>query len=373
MNGARARGVFGVLAFAGLLLGVRGFTQAKAEHGASVPTVELWIAATPHVDFATSSELRFVRHGEDLEVEQRWATIHHAPNAPIRGDVLSDRKSVVIAFEPEGADPRDDFSTEVHRVDSQGSKRLAGGLYRATRPLVAKSGRVFVERGHVGREPTSAQAAAGQLRVDALSIDSIDPLTGALETVVQWSGYTMHLIGEWRDALVVYRVAPEGGDLALIRISDGSILRSIEIEPVARDFLLSDDRVAFSNHDAKVDDRWVLQALDLHSFALATLGEATGQSPIPFVTSNGTIGMRAEPRTRPSVKLEGAVPLLGHERPDLPLAMSADGMFTVVTTPGEYDQTEDVYALTKRRVRLTRGDERVEFIGYREGSKGVLR
>ena len=355
----------------GLLFGIRGVTRAEAEHGAAVPTVELWIAATPHVDGATSSEVRFVRHGQDLDAEQTWATIHHAPNVPIRGDVLADRQSVVIAFEPEGADPRDDFSTEVHRVDRQGVKRLAGGLYRATRPFVTKTGAVFVERGQAGGASLGLQAKAGELRVDRLTIDELDPETGALRQVVLWSGFTMHLVGEWRDALVVYRVGPHGADVSLIRIDDGSILAGLPIAPFARDFVIAGDHVALSNRDPIVDQRWVLSSIDLKTFAVATLGQAYGQSPIPFVTAQAIIGMSAAPSTMP--RSESGVLLLARERGDVPLAMSDDGAFTISLTPGEFDLTEDVHVGSKHRVRLTSRDERVEFIGYRAGTKGALR
>ncbi len=373
MNGVRARAAAAVLGGALLLLAARGVTRAQAERGANVEAIELWVVATPHVDGATSSEVRLIRHTGELQLEQTWATIRHAPNVPIRGDVLSDRKSLVVAFEPEGVDPRDDFSAEVHIVDSQGSRRLATGLCRATRPFVTSDGGVFVERGRAGNDPPALLASAGELRVDSLSIDALDPESGSLKPVVQWSGYTMHLIGEWSGSLVVYRVSPDGADVALIRISDGSIAMRKAIEPVARDFVIVGDRVAFSNHDPQVSDRWLMQAIDLRTLALTTLGQTTGQSPIPFVNARGVIGMRAEARTRPIVHDEAEVPLLAHERPDLPLAMSADGAFTVVATPGEFDVTEDVHAVTKQRVRLTKGDERVEFIGYREGTKAVLR
>ncbi len=361
------------IAGAGLLLGARGITRAQAERGKPITPVELWIAATPHVDGATSSEVRFVRHGEALDVEQTWATLHHAPNAPIRGDVLADREALVVAFEPEGSDPRDDFSTEVHRVDRQGAKRLIGGVYRATRPLVALGGKVFIERGQAGGAPSVDAAQRGLLRIDSLTIDELDGRTGAVRSVVSWSGYTMHIVGEWQGSLVVYRVGPQSADVALVRFNDGSIVRSVPVEPYARDFVIAGDRVAFSNHDPRVAYRWVLQAIDFRSLTVSTLGETTGQSPIPFVTPQGAIGMSAEPRALPRI-LEGVqVPLLAHARGDLPLAISLDGAFSVVTIPGELDLSENVHLASKRRFALTHRDERVEFIGYREGTRGALR
>jgi hypothetical protein len=367
----RARWVAVAIAVAGLVLGVRG--GAQAERVKAVPPIELWIAATPHVDGATSSEVRFVRHGEALEIEQNWATIHHAPNAPIRGDVLADRESLVVAFEPDDADPRDDFASEVHRVDRQGAKRLVGGAYRATRPFVAVSGKVFIERGKAGSEPSTEAAQRGLLRIDLLTLDELDARSGAVRTLAAWSGYTMHIAGEWRDSLVIYRVGPNSADIVLIRTSDGSVVRSVPVEPYARDFVIAGDQIAFGNHNPAIAHRWVLQTIDLRSFATSTLGETTGQSPVPFVTAQGAIGMAAEPRALPRL-LEGAlVPLVAHARGDLPLAMSLDGAFAIVATPGELDLTEDVHVTSKRRFALTHRDERIEFIGYRAGTRGALR
>jgi hypothetical protein len=371
MKGVRARWVAVAIAAAGVLGGARGISRAQAERVKSVPAVELWIAATPHVDGATSSEVRLVRHGDALDVEETWATLDHAQNAPIRGDVLADRASLVVAFEPQGSDPRDDFATEVHRVDRQGARRLVGGVYRATRPLVAAGGKVFIERGQAGSRPTVEAAQRGALRVDRLTVDELDSRTGALRTVAAWSGYTMHLAGEWGAQLVIYRVGPTSAEVTLVRISDGAIVRSVGVEPYARDFVIAGGLLAFSNHDPTVSDRWVLQTIDLQTFAVSTVGDTSGQSPIPFVTPQGGIGMSAETRAQPRATKGLKVSLLS--RAEVPLAMSLGGAFAVVATPGEFDLVANVDLASKRRFPLTRRDERVEFIGYRAGTTGTLR
>jgi hypothetical protein len=232
---------------------------------------------------ADTAPVVLARHAETTEVRARGAllgTVRHARGAVVRGDVLG-AGAVVVADEDGG-----DYGAALWRVDARSARVLARGVYHASRPLVSRDGRVYVERGTPGPWPTPDEAHAGHLRTDALTLDAIDPETGAARTLYGWSGYTLHLAGETEREIVVYRVSFEGADLTTVDRASGSARVVTTLAPYARDFSVSRDAVVMSNRD---QDRWTIDRVSLASGARERLFEAQGYAPVPRVLASGAV------------------------------------------------------------------------------------
>ncbi len=249
------------------------------------------LVATPAREDATASEVRVVQAGAGGAParEVLRVAIAHARGAVLRGDVLASGAVVVVADEAGAPDP--DWGAALHRVDARGARVLARGVYHASRPLASTDGRVYVERGTSGRWPTPEEARAGRLRTDALTLDAIDPETADARTVTTWTGYTLHLAGELGGELVVYRVAPEGAELAVVDRASGLTRVVTPLLPFARDFSMDRARgaVVMSNRDAADSRLWTVERVDLRTGARERLYEQRDEAPVPWLTHDGDV------------------------------------------------------------------------------------
>ncbi len=201
------------------------------------------------------------------------ATLSHVRGGEVRGAVLPGTGTVVVVADMESRH-EPSWGAWLMRLEANAAPhKLVDRVYHATRPLVLADGRVFVERGRAGAEPTPEEAKQGKLRVDELTIDEVDPQTGATRTVYAWSGYIAFLAGALDDELLVYRVTYHHADLVAVDAKSGAErVIAAEIPAFARDF--SVDRQAralvYTNRDA-ASGQWAARRLDLASGALTTL------------------------------------------------------------------------------------------------------
>jgi hypothetical protein len=264
-----------------------GASPAPAVAGAG----PIALLATPARADATESEVRLVEvTGSGATSTVFRARIVHARGAVVRGDVLDGGRAVVLAADEAGA-TEPDWGAALHRVDAAGARVLARGLYHASRPLVSADGSVYVERGASGPWPTREEARAGRLRTDALTIDAIDPVTGAARTVATSRGYTLHLAGELGGDLVVYRVAYEGAELLAIDRASGQVRTVTALSPFARDFSIDAARgaVVMSNRDEQDSRTWVVDRVDLRTGARERLHTQKDEAPVPYLTATGDV------------------------------------------------------------------------------------
>lgn len=359
----------------------RAETHAIANPPPSLPSVEVAIVATPHVADARTSDVRKVTIDAAGAHDTTLATIPHAPGAVVRGDVLRDGAfAVVVAADEESARDRD-WGSALWRVDANGARFVARGVYHASRPLASVDGNVYVQRGASGAWPTADEAKRGKLRTDALSIDAIDPDTGASRTLHTWSGYTLHVAGEWQNELVVYRVAFEGADIVAIDRASGAVRSLASVVPFARDFSI-DARGALwmSNRDDVDANAWIVARLDLATGAVTRVAVERGESLAPFALPDGTVAWTASGRKGLAVATKlGAVAT----RPLAPLgagydsvtAASGDAAWaTIAHVPASgYDVAAAVHVASGTPVRLTPRDERVSVLGFVDGANGGAR
>ena len=369
----------GAGAAAGWLGAGRALAPSTAEasgRAIHVPSAEIAVIATPRDPFATASEVRLVTIDDTGTREVRVATFAHAPGAVTRGDVLRGTRVVVIAADVEdtGRDP--DWRSALYRVESGTARVLARGLYHASRPLSSVDGRVYVQRGSAGQAPSSdgAGGSPGRLRTDALTIDAIDATIGTATPLYAWSGYTLHLAGEWRGELLVYRVAYEGADLIAIERSTGKSRMITTLLPFARDFSVDETRGALvmSNRDEVDTHLWVVDRVNLTTGLRSRLGQERDEAPAAFALASGELASGANARGGLRIGSRTVAPLgvgfvaVTHASPD-------GEWMTVHHVANGVDVAAGMHVTTGTPARLTRGDERVEILGFVGASRGGLR
>jgi hypothetical protein len=192
----------------------------------------------------------------------------HLPDAAVKGAVLADGAVLAIADYAPGWDRS--FGSALFRLEiGVESRFLCDRIAYASRPFVSPDGRVFVQRGMAG---TLGQFA---MRVDSLSIDEIDPKTGAAKAIWEGTGYVAHIAGAHGRGLVVYHVQPSGARLILVDQKTGTetvLLPSMP--PFATDFsTTATGDLIFQNRHENRSDTWLIERLNLNTGNLETVQE----------------------------------------------------------------------------------------------------
>lgn len=246
----------------------------------------LSLAAAPQVALLSSAgdttALRFQPLG-DAKLAPAAATFTHGDGSTVLGALVPGQK-VVLATAVVGR-PRDEsFGAALFRLEAgQPARQLIDRVAVSTRPLVLDDGRVFVQRGRPGE-------VSGSGRVDALTVDEVDPRTGQARTVYQARGYTTFLAGALGRELVVYEVGPGGARLLAVHVDALSVRPVVALDPLAFDFTVdaARGRVVFTLGTPGVE-RWRVVAVDLATGALSTLAEGPTVALVPAVLPDGRV------------------------------------------------------------------------------------
>lgn len=193
------------------------------------------------------------------------ATLRHLADATVRARVVPGTPVVVATADTSPARDRS-FNASLFRIEPRAEPTLlCDGVVHASRPLVTEDGRVFVARGVAGPEPHPGDGPA-TLRVDALTIDEVDLVTGATRTVHAHQGYLAFLAGAWNGDLVIYRVSPGSADIVLVNPDSGATrVLAPKIPPFARDFSIdaAAGALVFQGRHESDPKAWVIERLDL--------------------------------------------------------------------------------------------------------------
>ncbi len=256
----------------------RGRPSPTLRNAPSAPRVAL--LATPVGGDVT--ELYFQRPG-DAELSSPMARFRHAPDATVKGTTLPGTKTVlVVAGIVSARDPS--WASALFRLEpGQEATLLADRVYVSSRPLVTATGRVYVQRGRAGADPSPEEALAGRLREDALNVDEVDISTGRSRTVYATSGYLAFLAGTLGDELFVYRVAFQQAELVAVN-SNTEAVRTLAspMPPFARDFSVDAARGALLY--TELDERtgtWAVERLDLATLRRETLARGPSMALAP--------------------------------------------------------------------------------------------
>ncbi len=288
-----------------LLAGAASLLVGGAQHDAKTSTAvakPAQSATSANFALAPSVALVTTRPGA---TESSWWLAHraaaptklghfsHGGRGDVRATVLARSDHSLVATAPTNTGRDRSFDGGLWRLDANGTaQQLCLQVAHASRPLVTPAGQALVARGVAG--PTLPD----QMRVDDLTIDAIDPASGAITTLLHQPGYLLHLAGIHGGEVIVYRLAPAGADLIAIDLTTG-VLRSL-LSPMvafARDFSVdhAGGRLIFRNRHETDSRRWVVDALELtpsgSGAALKRLYSGTSFSLAPHAWPGGAVAI----------------------------------------------------------------------------------
>ncbi len=257
---------------------------------AAQPEVAWLCAASGDGDQA---ELRFQRVGAEA-LAPPVARFTIVPRSTVTGVLLPKSRTVLaVALLEPAADETWAFS--LLRLEAGTAPRvLVNRLAAATRPLVTGSGRVFVERGTA--LPAEAQLQAPHTwRRDAVSIDEVNPMSGATRTVFSAVGFYAAIAGTLGPELFVVLVDESGAHLDAINLetNERRTLRA-SMPPLAHDFAVDPVHGAllYTLGDARTH-QWHIEALDLKTSKLRALATGPVAAMLPTVFPDGRVAFAA--------------------------------------------------------------------------------
>jgi hypothetical protein len=294
------------------------------------PAPALALLVTPQGRSTTS--LYLARAG-DASAAAPASTFGHAEDAAVRGSVLPGT-DVVLATADMVRDAA--FSSGLFRLaPGRPPELLVDRIVHAGRPLCTPSGRVFVSRGRAGpRLP-------GALRIGELSIDEIDPATGAARTVHAAHGHLLFLAGAFGGEILVYRVLPSGADLAAVDLDTGAVRLVVpELPPYARDFSIDEaaGAVVFQERDPVDPRAFTVERVDLATGARRRLYTGTSMNLAPFAWPGGGVAVSHEAQ---------GIALLGGARP-LAAGLLGPGVDSIQATSADGAWVAGVHTVTGR-------------------------
>jgi hypothetical protein len=240
----------------------------------------LCLSGSPEVALLSSqgdvAELRFQPLGI-VELTAPVVRFSHGEGSSVQGSLLPHSR-VVVASATMRATGDLSFASSLIRLEAGKPARvLADQLAYGSRPLVTTEGRVFVSRGVAGLEAPDA------LRVDALSIEEIDPTTGAHRPVYATGGYVTFLAGSLGRELIIYEVSPLGARLISVHVDTLAVRELVHsMAALARDFVIDAEhrRVLFTQ-GTPGGDRWFVEEVDLLTGSSARLAEGPEVTLLP--------------------------------------------------------------------------------------------
>lgn len=192
----------------------------------------LLLVAAPNVAVLSTvhetTELRFQPLGNSV-LAPVAAVFTHADGESVRGATVGAR---VVAIAPLARVADWSFASSLLRLEAgRAPVVLVGQVVGASRPVVSKTGRVFVARGRAGSEVPRS------FRVDTLQIDEVNVENGAVATLYATTGSFTYCVGFSGDELLVYELAAAGARLIAVNV-DSRAVRVVRrvMPPLAHDF-----------------------------------------------------------------------------------------------------------------------------------------
>ena len=204
---------------------------------------------------------------------------------------------VVLAVAADREAPRGgSFHSALFRIDpaTGATTRLCGELADNSRPLVTARGTVLVQRGADGDDPTPAPDRRLVERADALRLDAIDPVTGAVRPVWSGRGQLAYLATALRDdEVAVYLLRDSGASLLRLDARTGAARVLHPDLPLARDFSYdaARDEVIFARALSPTVYEVAALAAHVDGGAVTPRWRAASDHLMPRALRDGTIGL----------------------------------------------------------------------------------
>lgn len=232
-----------------------------------------------------------IRHGDGRAVP--LGRVPHVAGSARRGVLLrggSDPVALVVVQErpSRGAST---YDSALYRVDARGARRLVGGLTDASRPLVTARGTVLVQRGEDGEDRPLIDRQLRERR-DPLTLDAVDPETGAVRTVWRGQGQLAFLACALRgDEALVYHLDDTTAVLRVLDASTGAVRTLREDLHLARDFSYDRARDAVVFARATGDAAYQVATISLQDNAMRSLYAAASDHLMPLALGDGRVAL----------------------------------------------------------------------------------
>lgn len=200
--------------------------------------------------------------------------VQHVAGSARRASLLPTRdplRPVALLVAQTRPSRRSTYNSSLFAVAAGGVRRLVDGLTDASRAMVTASGAVVVQRGEDRPEPEQHRAL--REATDALTLDVVDPRSGAVRTA--WRG----------EGQIAFLAAAIGGDeVAVYHVSDaGSVLFALDVvtgaaRVMARELFMARDFSYDASADAVVFARPSARGARLYEVA-SVPAHANGASP----------------------------------------------------------------------------------------------
>lgn len=306
--------------------------SAHAESFVSSKVLRAALLATHPGAELTSLFLVDVRGSADLAPV---STFGHLPDATVRAAIVPGKTDVLATAD---VTPTRDASFNAalfHLRPNAPPTRLVDRVVHASTPLVTAQGRVFVSRGEPGKE------IEGQMRIDNLTIDEIDLVSGQAKKIHQMQGFLLFLVGSLDDEIIVYRISPNHADIVAITPDTGKMrVIARELPAFARDFSIDaqNHALVFQNRDENDRDTWTIERIALRSGKGQRLYSSPSMTLAPFVLPRG--GVLYNPPGHGLSTLDAPISIAGPlgAGVDVVQALTSDGRYLVAlhTQPSSF-------------------------------------
>jgi hypothetical protein len=185
----------------------------------------------------------------------------HLPDATVKIARLSSGAVAAVADRVPARDRSWGASLLFAAHTTEGARdpvELCDRVFHASRPLVLPTGELAVERGRAGPE------LPGRIRVDELTVDAVDPKSGAARTLYATTGFEAHLAAVAGNELVVYLVQPDATSLRAIDVTSGRERIVVpSLPPWAHDFSIENGALLVHNRDDVRHELQTIERIDL--------------------------------------------------------------------------------------------------------------
>lgn len=229
------------------------------------------------------------------EIAGPVATLSHLLDGNVRGVMVDPASNTIAVVADVRASTDPSWGASLFLMaPGQESIELIDSIYTNIPPVILEDGRLLVARGQAGPAPVVnlRTGVPDHYRIDAISLETVDPTTGEIDHITSYQGYQMVPIGSMNGEVFVYRLNPSRAEIVAIDLDTGeSRPLASPVLPVARDFSLDTETgtLVYTQRDDHLVDVWTVRTLDTQSGAKQIVAQGSSMALTPRALGNGRI------------------------------------------------------------------------------------